>query len=109
MSKKIVSKIVSLANILDKTGNHSEADVLTRVAASVCGIRTAQPKGWDWADEAPEDEAEETCPECGSDMGWSDHESAFLCDECGHIMDEPEDETAEDYYGYDPDQDDDIY
>ena len=109
MSKKIVSKIVSLANILDKAGNHSEADVLTKVAASICGIRTAQPKGWDWADEAPKDPAEEVCPECDTDMEWSDDEGNFICPECGHILDEPEDETAEDYYGFDPDKEDDMF
>jgi rubredoxin len=108
MSKKIVSKIVSLANILDEAGRFNEADVLTNVAASVSGIRTAQTKGWDWADEAPADPSEEVCPECDGDMEWDDVENKWHCPECDHSMEEY-DETAEDYYGYDPDQDDDIY
>ena len=106
MSKKIVSNIVSLANILDKTGNFDEADVLTRVAVSVCRKKTAQTKGWDWADEAPADPSEEVCPECDGDMEWDDNANKWHCPECDHSMEEYEDETAEDYYGYDPDEDD---
>lgn len=102
MNNKVIAKIVSIANELDLSGNHNEADALTKVAKRLTRTTVAF-----YPEHEPEP-AEEVCPECDNDMEWSDDEGAFVCGECGHVLDDSE-ESAEDYYGYDPDQDDDIY
>ena len=79
MSKKIVAKIVSLANALDNAGNHTEADVLTRVAASVANVKVAQSDEWNTEDYG-------ICPDCGEYLNEDG-----TCFDCGYGEDHEDD------------------
>ena len=100
MSKKIVAKIVSLANALDNAGNHTEADVLTRVAASVANVKVAQSDEWNTEDMG-------YCPDCGEWIGDSEQ-----CEDCGWGMDndsfDDEDLELKDPHAWQYDKDEDF-
>ena len=94
MSKKIVAKIVSLANALDNAGNHTEADVLTRVAASVANVKVAHSDEWNTEDYG-------ICPDCGEWIGDSEQ-----CEDCGYGIDDEDPELNDPHaWQYDKDED----
>ena len=97
MNKNVIAKIVSLANELDLNGNHTEADALTKVAKRLSRTTVA------FYPEHEPDPEEHECPECGDMMSWDDMKNEWYCEACDYGMEDSEDETAEDYYGYDPD------
>ena len=89
MSKKIVAKIVSLANALDNAGHHTEADVLTRVAASVANVKVAESDEWNTEDYG-------ICPDCGEYLNEDG-----TCFDCGYGEDH---EDHEDDYDMGPEK-----